>query len=344
MSKQILIKVKKIFIPCEENGFKPEILASNFLTYFLVGLIVLKLVSFGFLVEFSKTGLFAEVSKTALVEMLNTQRQEYGLGELTENTELNEAAMLKAQHMLDEGYFGHDSPSGVTPWFWFKTAGYDYHYAGENLGIGFLDSKEIHQAWNDSPTHKENLLNPDYKEIGIAILRGKFEGQDNTVVVQLFGSQKDSETEAAVLEETPKQVLAETEDTAEVSSIDNIAIVAVEESEQELEEAVLSEATAVIGVPSKKIDIQTPAEPSFKLRFFGFMANKYDNLLDIFTFYSLVVVSVLLLMNIFIRMNVQHGKLTLKIFGILALLIICIYLNKEVVLKFIPHTVSIYGI
>ena len=346
MLKQTLVRVKKIFVPCEENGFKSTILASNFLTYFLVGLIILKLASFGFLMEFSKTGLFAEVSRTALVEMLNTQRQEEGIGILTQNEELNQAAMLKAQHMLSEDYFSHNSPSGISPWFWFKTAGYDYNYAGENLGIGFLDSGEIHQAWNDSSLHKENLLNPNYKEIGIAILRGNLNGEENTVVVQLFGAQKASQGQLVALAEDTQQVV---EGIAEEASVETNSIVEnvdikVEAPTQKAREDVLAGATSIIGNPTNKnTNIQT-ANKSFKLRFFAFMANEYDNLLDLFTFYSLVVVTILLLMNIFIRMNIQHGRLTCKVFGVLMLLLLCIYLNKEVVLKFIPHTVSVYGI
>ena len=342
----MLIKIKKIFIPCEENGFRPGILASNFLTYFLVGLIILKLASFGFLMEFSKTGLFAEVSRTALVEMLNTQRQEQGIGTLTENTELNTAAMLKAQHMLTEDYFSHNSPSGVSPWFWFQTAGYDYHYAGENLGIGFLDSGEIHQAWNDSPLHKDNLLNPNYKEIGIAILRGKFNGEENTVVVQLFGTEKPLEGQLMVLtDDVPEQQVVEgiiEKDIVETNSIVRELDAEVEAPIGEPRDSLVSGATAAISNPTNKEAIIQTANKSFKLRFFTFMANRYDSLLDLFTFYSLVIVSILLLMNIFIRMNVQHGRLTIKIFGIVALLIVCIYLNKEVVLRFIPHVVSVY--
>jgi len=342
MLKQTLIKVKKIFIPCEENGFKSGILASNFLTYFLVGLIILKLVSFGFLVEFSKTGLFADVSKTALVEMLNEQRQEQGIGVLVENAELNQAAMLKAQHMLNEDYFSHNSPNGITPWFWFQIAGYEYYYAGENLGIGFLDSGEIHQAWNDSPLHKDNLLNPNYKEIGIAILRGELNGQDNTIVVQLFGSQNPT----VALLDTSEQIVVRPEvkkdeigNTAEVL---NLATVAKEEPKQDTREVVVSGATVEIGNPTYKNDSIQTINKSLKFRFLAFMANDYDNLLDLFTFYSLVVVTILLLINIFVRMNIQHGRLTCKVFSILMLLLVCIYLNKEVVLKFIPHVVSVY--
>jgi len=342
MLEQTLVKVKKIFVPCEENEFKSGILASNFLTYVLVGLIILKLASFGFLVEFSKTGLFADVSKTALIEMLNTQRQEQGIGILVENIELNEAAMLKAQNMFEQGYFSHNSPSGITPWFWFKMAGYDYYYAGENLGVGFLDSSEIHQAWNDSPLHKDNLLNPKYKEIGIAILRGNLNGEDNTIVVQLFGSQSPtvalldtSEQIAVKLETQPTEI----NNTAEVL---NLATIAKEEPKQDAGEVVVSGATTVIGNPTYKNDSIQTANRSFKFRFFTFMATDYDNLLDLFIFYSLAVVTVLLLINIFIRMNVQHGRLTCKVFTILMLLLLCIYLNKEVVLKFIPHTVSVY--
>jgi len=59
---------------------------------------------------------------------------------------------------------------------------------GENLAIDFSSSQGVMEAWDNSPLHKKNLLSPYYQEIGVADVSGKFQGQDTTVVVQIFGA------------------------------------------------------------------------------------------------------------------------------------------------------------
>ncbi|NQU82700.1 MAG: hypothetical protein HQ539_02005 [Parcubacteria group bacterium] len=328
----ILNKIKKIFLPCEANDCKPKILDSNFLVYFLVCLIVLKIVSFGVLLEFSESDLFAEVSRNILIQMLNKDRGELGIGELVENPALNKAAGLKAQHMLEQGYFDHNSPEGITPWFWFKVAGYDYYYAGENLGIGFLDSEEIHQAWQDSPLHQANLLNPDYREIGIAIVRGDFKGTKNTVVVQLFGS---------MAEQTPVVPIVMqpiiTERSEELRSVESSNIVAPIEPTTTEPEVAPAESK-----PVGESELKDTTKDSLKFKFYTFMAMNYHNILEWLIFSSLAVIAMLLLISIFVRIEIQHRRLTLKIFILLILLAVCVYLNRDIVLRIIPHTVSIY--
>lgn len=132
---------------------------------------------------------FADITKNALIDFVNQGRESAGLNVLTENQKLDQAAQMKAEDMVQGQYFSHTSPTGISPWFWFSKIGYDYKYAGENLAIGFYDSEQVFNAWLDSPSHRANILNPNYKEIGIAVLNG-FGGNNTTVVVQLFGSPK----------------------------------------------------------------------------------------------------------------------------------------------------------
>jgi hypothetical protein len=89
--------------------------------------------------------------------------------------------------MAKNSYFAHVSPSGLNSWYWFKQAGYSFSYAGENLAVDFTDSDAVNQAWLDSPTHRANILNGHYTEIGIATAEGTFEGHPTTFVVQMFG-------------------------------------------------------------------------------------------------------------------------------------------------------------
>lgn len=132
--------------------------------------------------------LVSTVLPAVVVDMTNDERQQLNAPELRRNTTLDQAAELKAQHMAENQYFSHFSPKGVSPWHWFSEAGYVYAHAGENLAIHFTDSSEVVDAWMDSPTHRANIVNSNYTEIGVGTAKGKFDGYNTVYVVQLFGS------------------------------------------------------------------------------------------------------------------------------------------------------------
>jgi Cysteine-rich secretory protein family len=123
-----------------------------------------------------------------VIALANDSRSKEGLPLLAENIKLSEAAQAKAHDMLKNDYFAHTSPSGRDPWYWIKQAGYQYKAAGENLAINFTSAKEEQSAWMKSQTHRANILNANYQEIGVAVVEGKIDGQNSVVTVQLFGT------------------------------------------------------------------------------------------------------------------------------------------------------------
>jgi hypothetical protein len=146
-----------------------------------------------------------------LTDLTNSERQAVGLSTLKINPYLQEAARRKANDMAIKGYFAHTSPSGITPWHWFGEAGYRYQYAGENLAVNFTDSKDVESAWMRSPSHRANILNKNYTEIGIATSKGTFGGRETTFVVQMFGRPVDPGDEMirgvqSTLLDQPRQV------------------------------------------------------------------------------------------------------------------------------------------
>lgn len=90
--------------------------------------------------------------------------------------------------MLDADYWSHTSPSGKEPWDFMEETGYTWVYAGENLAKGFTSSQEVLDAWKESTAHKENLLNPNYTETGVAVIPGKIKDKRLVLVVQFFAS------------------------------------------------------------------------------------------------------------------------------------------------------------
>ena len=137
----------------------------------------------------------AAYSAGTLVTMTNSARAQEGLGALLTNSALASAAFAKANDIIAKDYFAHNSPDGKTPWDFISEAGYNYTYAGENLSIGYNDASELFSAWMNSPTHRENILNPNFREIGIAVVSGEFQGTQTIVAVQEFGASQSTNSE-----------------------------------------------------------------------------------------------------------------------------------------------------
>lgn len=140
---------------------------------------------------------FALFSASSLVSMTNDQRSQGGLATLSTNQALANAALAKANDMFAKGYFAHTSPDGKTPWDFIHQAGYNYTYAGENLAISYDDASDLMQAWMNSASHRDNILSPNFKEIGIAVVSGNFNGSETIIVAQEFGAPINSSVQSA---------------------------------------------------------------------------------------------------------------------------------------------------
>ncbi len=182
----------------------------------MIALVGLFFVSSKILVHLPKLSSFAAVYAGMVVAYTNDDRQAVGKTAFVPNDLLTQAAQLKANDMAEKGYFAHNSPDGKKPWYWIEKAGYVYKYAGENLAIDFIDSKDVTDAWMSSPGHKANILNSDFKEIGVATAVGMYQGRETTFVVQMFGAP--AEKQVQVAKATPKTEVRSTP-TAQAASI-----------------------------------------------------------------------------------------------------------------------------
>jgi hypothetical protein len=117
------------------------------------------------------------------------ERQKDGMPPLVMNNQLTQAAQLKAKDMFAKDYWAHNSPSGEMPWDFIKQAGYDYQYAGENLARGFTSAPDVVTAWMNSPEHRENMLSPNYHDVGFSLQEGSLTGESDTIlIVEELGS------------------------------------------------------------------------------------------------------------------------------------------------------------
>jgi len=102
-----------------------------------------------------------------VIRLTNEQRRTAGIGELRHNTVLDTAAARKLDDMAAQQYFAHVTPDGLQPWDFIRTAGYRYTAAGENLAKGFNDPSVLVSAWMGSPSHRANMVDADYRDIGV---------------------------------------------------------------------------------------------------------------------------------------------------------------------------------
>lgn len=130
-----------------------------------------------------------------IITLTNQKRAENNLQPLVYNPLLEKAAQAKADNMFAENYWAHYAPSGKSPWYFITGAGYQYLFAGENLARDFTSAQTTVDAWMNSPSHRENILDKNFKEIGVAVADGKLTGIDGILVVQMFGASNTPITE-----------------------------------------------------------------------------------------------------------------------------------------------------
>ena len=116
-------------------------------------------------------------AKSATLCLLNNERATRGLAPLSTQPELETAAQNYAQAMVQHRFFAHVSPGGQTladRLADYTGAAFDYT-TGENLAWGegaLATPSAIVRNWMGSPSHRDNILNRDFDEIGVGIVSG----------------------------------------------------------------------------------------------------------------------------------------------------------------------------
>lgn len=145
------------------------------------------------------------MSSSALLDATNQQRAANGASTLTLNTSLNAAAQAKANDMAARNYWSHNTPDGQEPWVFLSNVGYKYQKAGENLAYGFATSGDTVVGWMNSPTHKANMLDGTFTEVGFGYTNSdnyNSNGQQ-TIVVAMYGKPQVLAAQAAPAPATP---------------------------------------------------------------------------------------------------------------------------------------------
>lgn len=129
----------------------------------------------------------SDITSDNIIKLTNQERLAENKALLIANKQLTEAAHAKAKAIIESQKFQHNI-EGQKFSTWIKDAGYEYSFIGENLAIDFVTTEGVTKAWLSSPTHKKNLLNERFTEIGVAVVDGTFKGEHSIIVVQIFGT------------------------------------------------------------------------------------------------------------------------------------------------------------
>jgi len=315
-----------------------KFLASKILLYIAVFVLVAKIVGLAFLLPLPANLFFADITKVDLTTLLNSERQQLGLNVLQENQKLNQAAALKAQDMVAKDYFAHQSPQGITPWYWFSKVGYSYAYAGENLAVGFIDSPEVFNAWLNSPEHKANMVNPHYTDVGTAVLSG-FEG-NSVVVVQLFGLPK------AVASVMPKPVAVAPSPAPVAPVTPTVPVTQPAQPQPQPVQPQPAQASPpqakVLG--SQDVAITNPGgnvSSSAYFKWLNFIIYGQTAYLQYIAYLLLAGIGVCLFINIIAVEDQIHRGLLMRSLVLMLILGVSLILDKDIIMHVLPHQMII---
>jgi uncharacterized protein YkwD len=134
--------------------------------------------------------------ESSVITDINAFRAQHGLAKLRLNVQLTAAARGHSEQMARVGYFAHESSDGSVFWKRMKSFYASAHSwsVGENLlwSSPSVDGSRALQMWLASPEHRRNLVNPQWREIGISAVHaaqapGVYHGQEVTIVTTDFG-------------------------------------------------------------------------------------------------------------------------------------------------------------
>lgn len=201
--------LKHVLVPHKGNGYRPHLVRLHGVTAVLVLALAMQLV-YGFFSSgrLEVLGRVSNVSVSELLTYTNDERKDSSLPKLKLDKQLSKAAFMKAQDMFAHNYWAHTSPSGITPWKWLADANYNYDIAGENLAKNYPTAEATVDAWMASETHRANILNNKYKDVGFAVVDGLLDGRDATIVVAYYGSPADQAVEGTDSKNDKKVVFA----------------------------------------------------------------------------------------------------------------------------------------
>jgi len=369
--KDVSCIFKDFFIPHTGNEHRPKILRTKSLAIIAVTLALLKIAVTGYLfLIYPNPASMAELMNQRVLELTNQARIDNQVETLKIDPSLNQAALAKANDMLKQNYFAHIAPNGKKPWDWINRDDYAYLYVGENLGMNFSSAESVHNALMLSPSHKRNILNNNYQDIGIAILSGMLEGQQTNLLVELFASKKSVGLAQATKPKTTTVVSPASQPTIQppvpstlpplVQATETLSVISPPEQassskvlssqtpNQEMTPSpdltVAPTSTTMVSTnppgnqlnhpanysPNQEIDHHLPPNVSYFAAIKNSslsLADKFINLSNYIFYGVLILMIIALLINIFVKISIQHKSIIIQTLVLIIIIISLIYFH-----------------
>lgn len=131
----------------------------------------------GMRINFGPLGTLAPdpAAEQKMLELVNQERAKAGLRPLEMDPRLTQVARAHSREMFQLGYFAHNSPVSGTPFDRMRQADIRFVVAGENLA--YAPNVQIaHEGLMNSPGHRANILRPEFRHVGIGIIKSDFRG------------------------------------------------------------------------------------------------------------------------------------------------------------------------
>ncbi|WP_328896597.1 CAP domain-containing protein [Streptomyces sp. NBC_00236] len=110
----------------------------------------------------------ATSAQAAVLALVNQERSKVGCSPVTASSSLASLAQSFSDDMAARGFFDHTDPDGQSPWDRAAKAGVT-GLGGENIARGQADAEAVMEAWMNSEGHRANILNCDYKTLGVGV-------------------------------------------------------------------------------------------------------------------------------------------------------------------------------
>lgn len=124
--------------------------------------------------------------ETKILTLLNEARIKDGKKPLIMSNSLRETARCKTLDMFNRNYFKHENPSGDYSYKWMRDCGYPLAGWAENIAYNSDSAEKLYTQWWNSQGHHDNMMNGDYRTIGI----GVYKGSDGKIMgTQIFSSE-----------------------------------------------------------------------------------------------------------------------------------------------------------
>jgi uncharacterized protein YkwD len=107
-----------------------------------------------------------------VLTLVNAARQSNGLGQLSLDPLLNNAALAHSIDQASRNTMSHEGADGSDPGTRVTRAGYRWSTVGENVAYGYSTPSAVHEGWMNSPGHRANILNGDFVHMGLATATG----------------------------------------------------------------------------------------------------------------------------------------------------------------------------